>query len=403
VEKVCQDLSEELAARGHEIHVLTSTRNHAGQPDMHLPPLETINRVQVHRFRSWISYGHHGYFPGIKKPLSEIPFDIIHSHCYRQPQGDIALRIARRKEIPALLHVHGGFDADTTIKRLAYGIYDLLARRGIVNHFDRFIVLNERDRRNLQGLNIDPDRIVTIANAAERNSFRDYPTEGFRKRYRLEGKRIVLFVGILVRCKRPDLLVACLPEVLRHHPDAFIVFVGPDAGELATIRQTGERLGVSEQYRWTGILRGDEKHEAYAACELLALPSDADAFGLVLLEAMAHGKPVVTTTGVGSSGLIMDHDAGIITAPGDLQALTDGIIRLLDDRKLHQRMGANASRLAATEFSIERMADRVESAYRAELERRARADATPDTSVSIPKKALSQRAVRRARRRKARA
>ena len=106
-----------------------------------------------------------------------------------------------------------------------------------------------------------------------------------------------------------------LPRLIEKEPDVFLLFVGPDAGEMEKVRELAERLGVTEYYKWLGPLQGEEKHEAFECAEFLALPSDEDPYPLVLLEAMAHGKPVLTTTVVGQASVISAHDAGIIVSP----------------------------------------------------------------------------------------
>ena len=89
VEVVCQYISEEIVARGHEVHVFTANRSHKGSPPLECPSYETINGVHVHRFRSYVSIGHYGLFPGFIPPLKNGGFDVIHAHGYRQPQSEI--------------------------------------------------------------------------------------------------------------------------------------------------------------------------------------------------------------------------------------------------------------------------------------------------------------------------
>ena len=161
-----------------------------------------------------------------------------------------------------------------------------------------------------------------------------------------------------------------LPGLIETVPNVFVVFAGPDAGELETIRRLAERLGVTEYYKWLGALHGEEKHEAFESAEFLALPSDDDPYPLALLEAMAHQKPVLTTSGVGQAPVIRAHEAGIVVPPGDLDGLVEGATRLLTDEEYRSALGANARRLAERMFSVGAVVDEIEVVYRHLVERK---------------------------------
>ena len=140
-------------------------------------------------------------------------------------------------------------------------------------------------------------------------------------------------------------------------------FAGPDAGELDKVRDLAERLRVTDYYKWLGPVRGEEKNEAFECSEFLALPSDDDPYPLTLLEAMAHGKPVVTTSGVGQAPVIEAHGAGIVVSPGDLDAIVAGATRLLTDETYRSAIAANARRLAESMFSVGSVVDEIELLY----------------------------------------
>ena len=128
------------------------------------------------------------------------------------------------------------------------------------------------------------------------------------------GKKVILYLSILVRYKRPDKLIRVLPQLIEREPNVFLLYVGPDAGELEKIRTLAESLGVTEYYKRFRTVTSEEKHEAFECSEFLALPSDEDPYPLSLLEAMAHRKAVLTTSGVGQASVIRAHEAGIIVS-----------------------------------------------------------------------------------------
>ena len=192
----------------------------------------------------------------------------------------------------------------------------------------------------------------------------------FRRKHGLDGKKIILYLSILHRYKRPDLLIRALPKIIDKESDAFVLFVGPDAGELDKILKLGKTLGVTEYYKWIGTLHGREKQEAFECSEFLALPSDEDPYPLVLLEAMAHERPVLTTSVVGQAALISANDAGIIIAPRDMNGIVDGAIRLLGDPVYRKTVGSNARLLAERMFSVKAVVDEIEMLYTRLIERK---------------------------------
>ena len=108
-----------------------------------------------------------------------------------------------------------------------------------------------------------------------------------------------------------------------------------------------------------GLVTGDEKLECYARCDVFALPSDYESFGLVLLEAGAFRKPVVATEVGGVREAIEHGVSGLIVEPGDNKALADAIIRLLGDPDEARRMGESGRYRVATQLTWNHSAEKL--------------------------------------------
>ena len=134
------------------------------------------------------------------------------------------------------------------------------------------------------------------------------------------------------------------------------------------MRELGDSLGVNDYYKWIGPLRGSEKHAAFESCEFLALPSDEDPYPLALLEAMAHRKPILTTDVVGQAADIRANNAGVLVAPGDLDAIVNAAGGLLADPEYRTAIAANGRRLAEEIFSVQAMVDEIEGLYRSVID-----------------------------------
>ena len=167
----------------------------------------------------------------------------------------------------------------------------------------------------------------------------------FRKR-RVEPP-LVLYSGRLVERKGIRELLDAIPHVLDAVPDAYFVFAGgppPLTGdEVARQWLTPEHDGYRNRIHFTGWLSPAEIYSWYAAADILVVPSRYEPFGMVVLEGMLHGLPVIAAN-VGGPADILDHGrTGLLFPPRDVNALTAALRQLVEDREIRQRMGLAAA------------------------------------------------------------
>jgi len=175
------------------------------------------------------------------------------------------------------------------------------------------------------------------------------------------SRPVVLFVGRLVRYKGLHVLLAALRDV---SADAVIVGDGP---ERAALQRQAQELGLAERVVFRGEVDDEELAALYDACDVFVLPSITrqEAFGVVQLEAMAHGKPVISTDlETGISWVNRHLETGLVVPPGDTAALRAAIQRLLGDAALRLSMGEAARQRVRAEFSVERMLQAAVALYR---------------------------------------
>jgi rhamnosyl/mannosyltransferase len=173
--------------------------------------------------------------------------------------------------------------------------------------------------------------------------------------------RAVLFVGRLRYYKGVDVLLRALAPTR----DVTLSIVGTGALE-AHLRELSGELGMGERVRWLGDVPAEELPDVYAAHDVFVLPAVArsEAFGIVQLEAMAAGLPVVTTElGTGTSWVTRDRETGLVVPPSDVDALRAAVLELLDHPDMRRAYGAAGRARVRAEFTIERMRDRVEAVY----------------------------------------
>jgi glycosyltransferase involved in cell wall biosynthesis len=181
-----------------------------------------------------------------------------------------------------------------------------------------------------------------------------------RERYADAGG-LVLFVGRLVYYKG----LICLLEAMREVDASLLILgTGPLQREL---EKRIEAQGMSGRVRFVTEVEEEEIPFFYHACDLLVLPSTArsEAFGLVLLEAQACGKPVISTElGTGTSYANLDGKTGLVVPPGDSRVLAGAMARLLGDAVFRDALGSRGRERVQEEFNLSSMVDGVANIYR---------------------------------------
>jgi glycosyltransferase involved in cell wall biosynthesis len=170
------------------------------------------------------------------------------------------------------------------------------------------------------------------------------------------GGRVILTVGrwdAREAYKGVDHLILTLPALLQTVPDLHLVAIGSGT-DVPRLQGLARQSGVAERVHFLRSLPQEQLGPAYDACEIFALPSRGEGFGLVFLEAMSHGKPVVGGAHGGTPDVIDDGATGFLVRYGDLAQLTDRLQRLLAEDTLRRSMGARALERARRDFTFDR-------------------------------------------------
>jgi len=182
--------------------------------------------------------------------------------------------------------------------------------------------------------------------------------EKVRSRFR---PPLILFMGRLRYYKG----ISYLLEAMRGL-DASLLIAG-DGPKAKEWNETSRRLGLEGRVFFLGEVSEKEKRVLYQACDVFVLPSShrSEAFGLVLLEAMASGKPVVSTELATGTSFVNQHEkTGLVVPPRDSTALRESLARLLGNARLRGELGEQGRKRALGEFDVEKMISRIDNIYR---------------------------------------
>ncbi len=172
----------------------------------------------------------------------------------------------------------------------------------------------------------------------------------------------LLFVGRLASVKGLPVLFQALAGLVPDHQDLMLTLIG-DGPDRALLQDQVNQLGLQDHVAFAGYQSQDAVARALLESDLLLLPSFAEGLPVVLMEAMAAGLPVLTTRIAGVPELVEDGISGILVPPGDVDALADGLRKLLADANLRHRMGQAGRQKVIAEFTASNEAARLATLF----------------------------------------
>jgi len=254
----------------------------------------------------------------------EIEFDLIHAH-FTYPSGYVGARLKERYGKPLIITGHG------------YDVYDLPFRnaewnkkiKSILNTADHIITPSKSNYDKLMQLDISDDKVSVIYNGYNSNLFEDVSTNKAKEKLNLpEDKKIILSVGNLELVKGHKYLIEAMKEVIKREENITCLIVG-SGSQKKNVNSLIDRLSLSKYIKLLGEKPHNEVPLWMNACDVFVLPSLNESFGIVQVEAMACGKPVVATFNGGSEEVIINEKLGILVEPKDANELAKAILKAL--------------------------------------------------------------------------
>ncbi len=390
-----RDLSRELALRGHHVDVYTRSQS----PDVPrisaaLGPRARVIHVPAGPeapYDKHLVYGHLPQFvAGVlaQTQADGIQYDVIHSHYWLSGAAAHQLRAAWDVPIVHMAHTLGVMknlvaqrpEERETDERIA-------VEREIVRFADALVAATPAEEQQLIELYAaDPARIHVISPGVDTERFHPIPPDQARSQIgTCPARRLILFVGRIEPLKGVDNLLRAIALLIARQPtlrsQLCVPIIGGDPNqvrenaELARLHELRTALGLDEEVLFIGAKNQDTLQYYYAAAEMVVMPSDYESFGMVALEAMACGTPVIASDVGGLAFLVKDGRTGYRVPARDPEALADRIARLLKDEGLRRRIGQRAACWAQA-YAWPRIADQIVALYestRAQYVRRAEA------------------------------
>ena len=366
IPRLATTMTRALARRGHHVTVCTTdvrdSRTRASSPaqnphgvDVRVFP-NVSNRIAYHlQFFTPIGLGRY-----LRR--SAASFDVAHLHACHNLPGVIAASELTRAGVPYVVSPNG--TARPIERRIrAKQLFALTAGRSMLPDAARILAVSRAEVMQLRDTGIDESAITVIPNPVDETEF-DRPVDGcgYRRRMALDDGPVILFLGKLTPRKGVEDLVRAFASV--SDPRATLIVAGNDMGAGATVFSLIRRLGLETRVISPGLLTGTERLDALAAADVVVYPSRDEIFGLVPLEALLAGTPVIVCGDSGCGEVISSTGGGLIVAPGDVSALSNAIETVLANGDEWRRRAAAAASGIRRRFGSHVICDQLESLYR---------------------------------------
>ncbi|MDN5708058.1 MAG: N-acetyl-alpha-D-glucosaminyl L-malate synthase BshA [Planococcus sp. (in: firmicutes)] len=351
---VATELGKMLAEKGHEIHFITSST-----------PFR-LNRLYANIFSHQVdvnSYSVFQYAPydiALATKIAEVikneELDLLHVH-YAIPHAVCAIlgRDMAGSDIGIVTTLHG---TDITVLGTDSSLKDAI-RYGIEKS-DIVTAVSDSLKQQTYDM-IAPDKeIETVHNFVDEREYHQHDSAKLKEELGIEAhEKVLIHVSNFRKVKRVEDVVATFAKVQKNI-GAKLLLVG-DGPEMSRIHQQVKDLHIEQQVLFLG--KRDNLSELYSMSDVKLLMSEKEAFGLVLLEAMACGVPAIGTQIGGIPEIIEPGENGFLVELGDIDAAANAAIRILTDDILHEKMSGAALETATKRFSSEKILAEYETLY----------------------------------------
>lgn len=301
--------------------------------------------------------------------MRDYPIDIIHVYDYPWVQGFVGTYLARKYGKKSVQTTFGEVvpHAEELIQHDALGNSYKSLVAAILKEFDCVVTLSRHCANEVQSVGISPEKVRITTYGVDINKYApSNDGKNARRQFGIGLRPMILFVGHIRPRKGPQILLESVPYIAKIIPDAIAVFVGPDYGILAQLRERTVQLHIDHNVLFLPPQSDPTVVGLFAACDVFAFPTctPIECLGLSMVQAMASGKPVIGSNIDGIPEVIIDNQTGILVQPNNEQELGERLVQLLQNASLRESMGRAGRRRTEEHFDQNALVSELEKLYR---------------------------------------
>jgi D-inositol-3-phosphate glycosyltransferase len=354
-----RELARELGRAGVCVDVFTRSQNPAiprvvrladRARVIHLPagPQTPMPRERVHAHL-------HEFVEGVEawRAADGVEYDLVHAHYWLSGVVGLALRDRWGVPLVQMFHTLAALKNGAGVAAEREPALRVREERRIVAAADRLVAANAIERAGLvTACDADLARVAVIPCGVDTDLFTPGDAAAARAALGLDGGPLLLYVGRIAPIKGLDTLLDAVGCLRGAGSPARLAVIGGEAdepveGHEAHVRRRAAALGLGDAVRFVGAQPQERLRDWYVATDVTVLPSLYESFGMVALEAMACGSPVVASRVGGLPSTVRDGLTGLLVPEGDPCALAETVTRVLGDGALRWRLGREGQRWAA--------------------------------------------------------
>ena len=366
-----RQLSRELGQRGFLVDVFTR-RQDASTPEV-IEDGENVRVVHLEAGpRRPVDKGRlHQYLDQFEENMirfasaAGLTYDLLHSHYWLS--GRVALRLQERWGLPhvTMFHTLGEVKNRARVTEHEAPLRIQVEHR-LATQADRIVCASQHEKHLLARLyDADPERVAVVPCGVDLDLFRPQDKEAARRALGYRDERIILFVGRIEPLKGIDILINAAAQ-LGEESDFHVLIVGGDRRsrqQVSHLQELASDLGIGERVCFLGAVDHEQLPLYYNAADVCVVPSYYESFGLVALEAMACGTPVVASRVGGLTGTVRDGETGYLISWRCPEPFAERLELLLGNEALRRRFG-EAAREVVERYRWANVAEAMVALYR---------------------------------------
>ncbi|MDD3647505.1 MAG: glycosyltransferase family 4 protein [Candidatus Dojkabacteria bacterium] len=334
------NIARRSAEQGFEVHVFTSDRKGNERCER---SEEEYEGIKIHRSKTWFDFTHYlGFYPSLIKNLLKYDLDVIHVSGFGFMWHDCVLILKKMfsRKTKFICTPHGPFMAlqnyNIILKTLKF-TYTAVQKLFLNWLYDAVIQVNTFQWQWILRYGIKKKKVFFVPNGVSSQVLNTKVTDkqktDFKRKYDLQNKFVISSLGRIDEYKGIQFLVEILPDLIEIRKDLVLLIMGRDEGYVRNLKAQISKLKVKDYVRFIVNVSEDEKFVGLELAEIFYFGSQWEAFGLVLLEAMAHRSAFISTKTEGGNFLTTEGVNGFLFDFGDTDKLCELMEILIEDEK----------------------------------------------------------------------